>query len=101
MWSVSRSLSVPRISLTDATIRALRPTGRQETYWCNLTPNFALRMSQKGGKSFFVMLGRDRKRVHLGKYPATTSARTRESASPQPRNIRERQDACGGIRLVL
>lgn len=71
---------MPRISLTDATIRALKPTGKQETYWCNLTPNFALRMSQKGGKSFFVMLGRDRKRIHLGKYPATPLKHAREKA---------------------
>jgi integrase len=71
---------VPRISLTDATIRALKPTGKQETYWCNLTPNFALRMSQKGGKSFFVMLGRERKRIHLGKYPATPLKHARERA---------------------
>jgi integrase len=71
---------VPRISLTDATVRALKPTGKQETYWCNLTPNFALRMSQKGGKSFFVMLGRERKRIHLGKYPATPLKHAREKA---------------------
>ena len=71
---------MPRISLTDVTIRALKPTGKQETYWCNLTPNFALRMSQKGGKSFFVMLGRERKRIHLGKYPATPLKHAREKA---------------------
>jgi integrase len=71
---------VPRVSLTDAKIRALKPTGKQETYWCNLTPNFALRMSQKGGKSFFVMLGRERKRIHLGKYPATPLKHARERA---------------------
>jgi integrase len=75
-----RSLFLPRISLADATIRALKPTGKQETYWCNLTPNFALRMSQKGGKSFFVMLGRERKRIHLGKYPGTSLKHARERA---------------------
>jgi integrase len=80
MWSLFWSLSVPRITLTDATIRALRPTGKQETYWCNLTPNFALRLSQKGGKSFFVMLGRERRRIHLGKYPATPLKHAREKA---------------------
>lgn len=71
---------MPRISLTDVTVRALKPTGKQETYWCNLTPNFALRVSQRGGKSFFVMLGRERKRVHLGKYPATPLKHARERA---------------------
>ena len=88
---------MPRISLTDATIRALKPTGKQETYWCNLTPNFALRMSQKGGKSFFVMLGRERKRVHLGKYPATPLKHAREKARAlllNPAARPERQDAC-------
>src|SRR5207244_10928071 len=76
----SEPFYMPRINLTDATIRALKPTGKQETYWCNLTPNFALRMSQKGGKSFFVMLGRERKRIHLGKYPATPLKHAREKA---------------------
>jgi integrase len=80
MWSLFWSLCVPRITLTDATIRALKPTGKQETFWCNLTPNFALRISQAGGKSFFVMLGRERKRVHLGKYPATPLKHAREKA---------------------
>jgi hypothetical protein len=54
MRSLFRSLSVPRISLTDATIRALKPTGTQETYWC--------------------------KRIHLGKYPATSLKYARERA---------------------
>ena len=71
---------MPRISLTDATVRALKPTGKQDTYWCNLTPNFGLRVSQRGGKSFFVMLGRARKRAHLGKYPATSLRQAREKA---------------------
>ncbi len=71
---------MPRVSLTDATIRSIKPTGKQKAYWCNLTPNFGLRVSQSGGKSFFVMLGRERKRIHLGKYPATTLRQARERA---------------------
>ena len=75
---------MPRISLTDATVRALKPTGKQDTYWCNLTPNFGLRVSQRGGKSFFVMLGRARKRAHLGKYPATSLRQARKSKAITP-----------------
>ena len=73
-------LSVPRITLTDAPVRALKPTGKPESYWCTLTPNFGLRLSQRGGKSFFVMVGRQRKRIHLGKYPETSLKQARERA---------------------
>src|ERR1700694_3451068 len=104
MRCLFRSLYMPRISLTDATVRAWKPTGKQETYWCNLTPNFALRMSQKGGKSFFVMLGRERKRVHLGKYrrktgapPLQGEARGAGGRNPEGQEVRQ-EVAIGRVR---
>jgi len=54
-----------RMALTDISIRALKPTGKQQAYWCTLVPNFGLLLSQAGGKSFFVMVGRERRRLHL------------------------------------
>lgn len=74
------SLSMPRTVLTDLMIQKLKPTGRQETYWCAKTPNFALRMSQAGTKSFMVMLGKERRRVHLGKWPHKELAAARQEA---------------------
>src|SRR5438132_11679415 len=69
-----------RMALTDISIRALKPTGKQQAYWCTLVPNFGLMLSQAGGKSFFVMLGRERRRIHLGKYPATSLKDARDAA---------------------
>jgi integrase len=69
-----------KMALTDLSVRGLKPTGRQHAYWCTLVPNFGLMLSQAGGKSFFVMLGRERRRVHLGKYPATSLKDARDAA---------------------
>lgn len=68
-----------RITLTDLTIQHLKPDGRQHNYRCKKTPGFGLRLSQKGGKSFFVII--DRSYHHLGKYPATSLAEARKKAS--------------------
>ena len=61
-----------KTALTDLAIQRLKPNGKQQTVFCATTPNFGLRISQAGGKSFFVLTGQDRRRVHLGKWPATT-----------------------------
>jgi hypothetical protein len=39
-----------------------------------------MRMSQKGGKSFFRDARGERKRIHLGKYPSTPLKQAREKA---------------------
>lgn len=71
---------MPRIVLTDLAIRALKPTGRQQTYWCSQTRNFGMRVSQRGSKSFVVMLGRERRRKYLGSYPTTSVQDARREA---------------------
>jgi integrase len=71
---------VARLYLTDVSIRALKPTGKQHAYWCTLMPNFGVMVSQAGGKSFFVMVGKERRRIHLGKYPATSLKDARGAA---------------------
>jgi integrase len=66
--------------LTDIAIRALKPTGRQQKFWCSQTPNFGLLVSQAGGKSFFFMTPRSRRRIALGKWPATPLKEARAAA---------------------
>ena len=70
-----------RVTLNDMTVRNLKATGRQQTYFCNRTPNFGVRVSQAGGKSFFYLQGKERRRVHLGKYPETSLADARRKLS--------------------
>ena len=53
--------------LTDLAVGALRATGKQYTTWDG--ESFGVRVSQSGTKTFIVMLGRERKRVSLGRYP--------------------------------
>ena len=57
---------MPTIRLTDLSVQKIKPTGTQVLYYCDQTPNFGLRVSQAGTKTFFVNIGPDRKRVSLG-----------------------------------
>jgi hypothetical protein len=38
---------MPRVTLTDLSIKAIKPTGKQTRYVCNRTPNFGLLVSQR------------------------------------------------------
>ena len=70
-----------RIELTDLAIRALKARGKQDVYLCSRTPNFGVRVSQKGTKSFFVLLDNPRRRIGLpGKFPATSLQDARKEA---------------------
>jgi hypothetical protein len=71
---------MPRVTLVDLIIRALNSTGRQEMLWCSQTPNFGLLLSQAGGKSFFFMAPRTRRRIALGKWPPTSLKDARNAA---------------------
>jgi len=56
--------------LTDASIKALPvPQKGQRTYIDSALPNFGLRVSQGGIKSFVVVMGRTRQRLTIGRYP--------------------------------
>lgn len=70
-----------RITLTDISIRNLKANGKQQTFLCMRTPNFGVRVSQAGTKSFFVVVGRERKRIHVGKYPGTSLQEARRAAT--------------------
>ena len=70
---------MPRLYLTDMAIRRLKPTGTQVIYWDTVSP-IALRVSQAGGKAFIIVVGKQRRKMTLGKYPQQLSlaeARTR------------------------
>ena len=71
---------MPQITLTDLAIRKLKPSDKQQEFFCDNTHNFGLRVSQSGTKSFFVMLTNPRRRVHLGKYPQTKLQDARKQA---------------------
>jgi integrase len=71
---------MPSLHLTDLAIQNLKATGSQVLYYCDQTPNFGVRVSQAGTKTFFVNVGEDRKRISLGKYPALGLKKAREEA---------------------
>ena len=60
---------MPRTHLTDLSIKALKPTGKQVTHWDENLAGFGVRVSQKGTKTFVVMVGKERKLISLGRYP--------------------------------
>jgi Arm DNA-binding domain len=71
---------MPRVALTDLFIRNLKPTGAQHRFYCNQLHNFGLRLSQAGGKTFFLDVGEPRTRISLGKYPKTPLKDARKKA---------------------
>ena len=71
---------MPRVALTDITVRTLKPTGQQVQYWDASLPNFGCRLNQSGTKTFNVMLGTKRRLVKIGNYPAWTLAMARKRA---------------------
>lgn len=72
---------MPILSLTDAGIRSLEhPKRGQVTYWDKGLKSFGLRLSQGGSRSFIVMLGTDRRRVTIGRYPTVSLGEARKQA---------------------
>lgn len=69
-----------KIRLTDLALKKLplSPDG-QVTYWDETTPNFGIRCSTRS-KSYVVLLGEQRKRKTLGRYPALSLADARKQA---------------------
>ena len=70
---------MPVISLTDISVKALKPTAKQVKYFDANLPAFGVRVG-KNRKTFVVMTGRDRKLVALGHYPETPLADARKEA---------------------
>lgn len=70
---------MPVIALTDLSVNALKPTGKQVKYFDAKFPAFGVRVG-KNRKTFVVMTGRDRKLVSLGHYPETPLSEARKQA---------------------
>jgi Arm DNA-binding domain len=66
---------------TDMTVQKLpSPERGQKLYSDDSLPGFAVRVSQGGGKSFLVVVGRERRYITIGRYPVVTLAQARERA---------------------
>jgi hypothetical protein len=70
---------MPKIVLTEISVRALKPTDGQVTYWDLNLPNFGVRVGKRR-KTFILPVGEARRRVSLGLYPDTTLADARKMA---------------------
>ena len=71
---------MPKIALTEISVRALKPVGVQTTFWDASLPNFGVRVG-KQRKTFVVLVGAtERRRVTLGAYPELSIARARQMA---------------------
>lgn len=58
------------MSLTDLKIKHLKaPDTGQKTYYDSPLPDFGVRVSQGGTKTFVVLYGRERRRRSLERYP--------------------------------
>src|SRR4051812_23566664 len=72
---------MPKIALTDTSVRALKPADRQVTYWDTNLPNFGVRVGKGNRKTFVALIGsRARKREGLGTYPEMSLADARRAA---------------------
>jgi integrase len=75
-----------KVALTDRSLHALKPApaGRRDTIWDALMPGLAVRVTDKGKRSFYVVKRRAGQRspswVLLGAYPVVTLAEARAKA---------------------
>jgi integrase len=67
--------------LTDLTVQKLpAPERGQKLYTDDTLPGFGIRVSQGGSRSFVVILGAERRRITIGRYPIVSLAKARERA---------------------
>lgn len=67
--------------LTDLTIRKLKnPDVGKKTYFDDAIGGFCIRVSQGGAKTFIVLLGKQRKRKSIGRYPEISLSDARREA---------------------
>jgi len=69
-----------RVHLTEITVRSLKPSMRQVTYWDNSLRGFGVRVTARGTKTWTVMHGMARDRITVGRWPDTTLAEARAEA---------------------
>jgi integrase len=69
-----------RVLLTDIAVRTARPVpGKQITLWDRSLPSFGLRVGERV-KAWTVMVGKDRHRITIGRYPAVSLQEARAEA---------------------
>jgi len=74
---------MPRLKLTSAAIDKLKiSTGRRQEFFDTLLPGLALRVSQRGSKSWVLFYRPQGKlvRMTLGRYPVLSLAEARDRA---------------------
>ena len=71
---------MPKMKLTDLTIKAIKPPESFTTYWDTSLPGFGVRCSPKGKKTFTIMYGESRQKLTLGVYPLMTLSEARNVA---------------------
>ncbi len=71
---------MPKIRLTELSIKGAKPLATQYTLWDSTLPNFGLRVSPGGTKNFTLMVGARRERISLGRFPIISLAEARAKA---------------------
>src|SRR5206468_2026732 len=73
--------SLIRMRLSDLTVAKLpAPDAGQKHYPDDILAGFGVRVSQGGTKTFVLVVGRDRQRITIGRYPIVSLAQAREKA---------------------
>lgn len=89
---------MPKMLLTDISVRALKGSGKNEKFFDTKTLGFGIRVGLKT-KTWVVMRGRSRELVTIGKYPdlsladARTEAKKLLSAAPEARTVAKTWEA--------
>lgn len=83
---------MPKMLLTDISVRALKGSAKNEKFFDTKTPGFGIRAGLKT-KTWVVMRGRNRELITIGKYPdlslaeARTEAKKLLSTTPEPKGV--------------
>jgi hypothetical protein len=69
------------MSLTERTIAALKPPDHgQHLHPDRLIPGFGVRVSQGGAKTFVLVIGAERRKISIGRFPIVSLAQARDKA---------------------
>lgn len=71
---------MPIVSLSDMTLRTLKPATTQVTHWDKGLKSFGIRVSPGGTMTWVLLLGQERQRIKLGNYPVIGLKDARELA---------------------
>lgn len=71
---------MPKIRLTELSVRNAKPLATQYMLWDATLPNFGVRVSPGGTKNFTAMLGARRERISIGRFPIISLAEARVKA---------------------